>query len=675
MRAASTPMALACVGWLVATVATVGAGLGSAGCGSPRAALARPLAPKPVKVRAFTETSPVRLLASAGPYLFAAAGRGLDRWEVTSGAVLPLSIAQGLPGDRVIALAVDDARGRLWAITDRGIAFYDVERQSLGEVPAPPRGLGIDLAATDGHVLAAAAGGGGLWLGHRRGLAYVDAEGRWTATGVTEAVTALHLAEDGRLWIGTAAGLVGREPGGTSYRYGPEHGLAITQVREVTRGPGGGVLVLGEEPGGRPRLALRRGDAWTSYRVSPELRWSAAAPLGDDVVVLGAGGLYRIAARPPGARRPLSRDGWRLLAIAGELTAALPMIVDRIDARIPDGAAALAVHGGDIYVGTRDVGVARIPVGGSTALAWLRRAEMLTDATHLTVACVRKDDCLLATGAQRAWRWRGDGFESVGPEDQIVLAVVRGDGAVHAIHRAAVAERGEQLTVSRVDGAAWSTVAVLDTPGVLPGVSFARFAPDGRLWIGLRAHDGAGWQPWGVVSVSVSSGAIADRRPALDAGDGPGGDLDASVPVDVIDAAFRGEQLWLATGNGAIQVDGDTTTRWTQRDGLPAPRVRALVAAPGGAVMIATRAGVARFDGERWTSPPELAFPVNDLAVSRDGRLWLATARGIAVYDGRRVRRVDVRRGLLENEIGEIVVDDYGRLWARGARSLAVISP
>jgi ligand-binding sensor domain-containing protein len=91
--------------------------------------------------------------------------------------------------------------------------------------------------------------------------------------------------------------------------------------------------------------------------------------------------------------------------------------------------------------------------------------------------------------------------------------------------------------------------------------------------------------------------------------------------------------------------------------------------------MIATRAGVARFDGERWTSPPELAFPVNDLAVSRDGRLWLATARGIAVHDGRRVRRVDVRRGLLENEIGEIVVDDYGRLWARGARSLAVISP
>jgi hypothetical protein len=668
MRVASTLIALVRV---VGLVAAAGAGLGSAGCTAPPAARPRSAAVKAVKVRAFTETSPVRLLASAGPYLFAAAGRGLDRWEVTSGAVLPLSIAQGLPGDRVIALAVDGGRSRLWAVTDRGIAFYDVERQALAEVPAPPRGLGIDLAITDGQVLAAAADGGGLWLGHRRGLAYVDAEGRWTATGVTEAVTALHVADDGRLWIGTAAGLVGREIDGTSYRHGPEHGLAITQVREVTRGPGGGVLVLGEEPGGRPRLALRRGEVWTSYRVSPELRWSAAAPLGDDVVVLGEGGLYRIAARPPGAHRPLSRDGWRLLAVAGELAAALPMVVDRIDARIPAGAAALAVHGGDIYVGTRDVGVARIPVGGSAAVAWLRRAEMLTDATHLTVACGRKDDCLLATGAQRAWRWRGDSFESVGPDDQIVLAVVRGDGAVHALHRAVDPRRGEQLAVSRIDGAAWTMVAAIDTPGALPGVSFARFAPDGRLWIGLRAHDGAGWRPWGVVSVSVSSGAVDDRRPPDDGA----GELAAGVPVDVIDAAFRDEELWMATGDGAIQIDGDTTTRWTQRDGLPAPRVRALVAAPGGAVMIATRAGVARFDGERWTSPPELAFPVNDLAVARDGRLWLATARGIAVYDGRRVRRVDVRRGLLENEIAEIVVDDYGRLWARGARSLAVISP
>ena len=68
-------------------------------------------------------------------------------------------------------------------------------------------------------------------------------------------------------------------------------------------------------------------------------------------------------------------------------------------------------------------------------------------------------------------------------------------------------------------------------------------------------------------------------------------------------------------------------------------------------------------------------FSSTAIAIGRDGRLWLATARGIAVYDGRRVRRVDVRRGLLENEIAEVVVDEYGRLWARGARSLAVVSP
>jgi hypothetical protein len=53
----------------------------------------------------------------------------------------------------------------------------------------------------------------------------------------------------------------------------------------------------------------------------------------------------------------------------------------------------------------------------------------------------------------------------------------------------------------------------------------------------------------------------------------------------------------------------------------------------------------------------------------------MATDRGVALYDGKKVKRLDVRRGLLENDIADIAIDEYGRVWARGDESLTVISP
>ena len=53
----------------------------------------------------------------------------------------------------------------------------------------------------------------------------------------------------------------------------------------------------------------------------------------------------------------------------------------------------------------------------------------------------------------------------------------------------------------------------------------------------------------------------------------------------------------------------------------------------------------------------------------------MATDRGIALYDGKKVKRLDVRRGLLENEILDVAIDEFDRVWARGAESLTLISP
>ncbi|HMG22728.1 MAG TPA: hypothetical protein VK607_15445, partial [Kofleriaceae bacterium] len=59
---------------------------------------------------------------------------------------------------------------------------------------------------------------------------------------------------------------------------------------------------------------------------------------------------------------------------------------------------------------------------------------------------------------------------------------------------------------------------------------------------------------------------------------------------------------------------------------------------------------------------------------TRNGQVWMATERGIAAWDGKKVRRVDVLRGLAENEMLDIAVDQFDRVWARGPGSLTLIS-
>ena len=57
----------------------------------------------------------------------------------------------------------------------------------------------------------------------------------------------------------------------------------------------------------------------------------------------------------------------------------------------------------------------------------------------------------------------------------------------------------------------------------------------------------------------------------------------------------------------------------------------------------------------------------------RVGRLWRATARGLIADEAGRVRRIDRHRGLLEEEVLELVIDEFDRVWARGRQGLAVI--
>jgi hypothetical protein len=620
---------------------------------------------KTVRVRAFTEPSPVRLAAVVANTLFTASAHGLDRWDA-SGTALTLDLGHGAAGDRAVALSPDASRGWLWVATDSTVGYYDVAHQTFAEVPAPPKVLGLDLWTV--HGLAASADGG-VWIGNAKGLFYVNPAGQWTATPITDPINALYTSDDGWLWLGTKSGVIGKKPTGESFRFGPDQGCEIANARVVVRAPGGGaVMIVGEDKAGKQEVAIGGASSWSSYRVSPEVVWEAAATHGDDVIVLGKGRLYRVGARGD-ARRPLTREGYRMLATAGT---APPPIVDPLDVTLPAGAPAIALWGDDVIVGTHDVGAVRIAAGGTGAVSWLRRRAMFDGAQSLSVACKSADDCWIATGARRAWHWRGDGFEPDGPVDQAVLAVVRSpQGDTYALHRSGDAKK---ITISKIEPDAWKEIATLETPGDHPEVSFARFSPGGLLWVGLRYHQGKDERPWGVALVDVALGAVAYHHATSDQREVRKGIL--PVPIGVVDGAFMDEdEIWFATSEGVARLAGKKVTVWNETNGLESELVRAIAASPGGIVFAATGAGVGEYDGDKWQFPKELGFPVNDLALATDGRLWLGTDRGVALYDGKKIKRLDVRRGLIENEIDDVALDAFGRLWARGPGSLTLVSP
>jgi hypothetical protein len=629
-----------------------------------------------VGVRVFTERSPVRQLAAAGRFLFVGTETSLERWA-GDGAVVALSADHGLTGNHVIALGSDPARGWVWIVTEGGLGHYDANAEVYREMPPPPSGVDVELAtlANEGGASVAPGDDGGVWVGTGHGLVSVSASGSWAATPIKEAVRGLARDRAGWLWIAAKGGLSARKPTGEIVRIGIAQGLAITEPRLVVELADERVLVIGTDADGHDRLGFGKQLSWVTYRALPDTRWDAAAPRGAGAVVMGNDRVYRIASADSSRVRPLSRDGMRLVRVAASSAAETgpEWVIDPIDLILPSGAVALATADDRLLIGTRDLGTARYRDGDAHPHSWLRRREMFDDATLLTVACARIRDCWIATGARKAWHWTGDRFVAAGP-DQVVLAVVRDPtGPIYALHRGAM---DSELRLARLDGTTWTPMSrvALTTPGTAPGVSFARFAAPGTLWVGLRYREGMERRPFGIAMVEVATGKTAYHRTESAAGPAEQRGKMLPIPVGVVDADVRGGKGWFATNAGVARLASGVVTVWTEADGLRSELARAVTIAPDGNVVIATGAGAGVWNGTAWEFPVALRFEINDVVATRNGQIWMATERGVAAWDGRKLRRVDMLRGLAENAMIDVVADQFDRVWARGPGSLTLIS-
>lgn len=109
---------------------------------------------------------------------------------------------------------------------------------------------------------------------------------------------------------------------------------------------------------------------------------------------------------------------------------------------------------------------------------------------------------------------------------------------------------------------------------------------------------------------------------------------------------------------------------WGTKQGLPSKRVQAIAQTPDGYLWIGTLAGLARFDGIRFTVFPSSLYPAlgNDdiraLYVDRDGALWIGTyGGGLTRLVGGKFKRYTIKDGLAHDIVYRVMQGRDGTLW------------
>ena len=672
-----------------------------------------PPAPKPPsftasRIRSFSDSLTVTAIADSPSSLWVGTPRGLLRWEGTRSTLL--TSKEGLPADRVAAVGVDPQGGVLVA-TAKGLSRG--LHNAWTNWGAAPVGDFLTGLVSDGRT---------VWAAGPEGLGRLRA-GKWEHYFSDTGITALATGYGNTVWVGTdGAGVLRIARNGEKLeRFGASQGCETDVVRGLVS-VDKTLLVIGEGPSG-PRACYYDGERFYSYQLSSPtvLEWAARAgartlvgagdhlyslatvppdpkalpgteppPPNDSPVQLRPIRSYVVNARtialkpdlastalddPPNAPRPPKAAtpppmprGSKVVAV-GTLAPEGPVIAAEESAiRLPEGVTTVGGSERGLLVGTRFLGAMRIE---NDVPRRFRVDDLVAGALRLTVACTAgkdaPDDCYLATGGTRAFRFDGQSFEiaSVDPEPgSHVLAVLRDPkGDVLAIHRG---ENDRQLRVSRVDDGRWTPIGIqaVQVPNGPPDLNFAEFAPDGHLWVGLRYIDKDGdARDFGADEIAADSGKVVTHK---------------ELPTDVVAMYWRSpREVWFATRSGAARALDGKLRVFTENDGLESELTRDIGPGPGGQIFVATRRGTGRYDGTRWTFPRLGGFypPANALAHDAHGNVFIGTEKGLYCVGECSGDVIDHARGLLDDNVADLAVDPRNRVWVLTEKGINIVEP
>jgi len=119
--------------------------------------------------------------------------------------------------------------------------------------------------------------------------------------------------------------------------------------------------------------------------------------------------------------------------------------------------------------------------------------------------------------------------------------------------------------------------------------------------------------------------------------------------------------------NPSLDISQYAHTSWKTRDGFFKGAITSIAQTPDGYLWLGTSTGLVRFDGVRsvpWQPPAGENLPdnyVNDLVVSRDGRVWIATRQGLASWKDAKLTRYPELAG---QSVGPLLEDREGTVWA-----------
>ncbi len=345
--------------------------------------------------------------------------------------------------------------------------------------------------------------------------------------------------------------------------------------------------------------------------------------------------------------------------------------------RMPDGVTAVNASERGLLVGTRFLGSERIENG---VVRLYRAGDLPASAARITVACQAADECYLATGGARAWRFDGQAFDpaAIDPEaGSRVLAVLRDPkGRVLAIHRGAT---DPTLRFSTVEEGRFIPVTIQDVavPLGAPELNFAEFSPDGHLWVGLRYTDkDKDAVDYGAAEIELDSGRVVyHRQGALDGKTTYG----FALPSDMVAMYWRSAtEAWFATRSGAARLLDGKVRLFTENDGMESELIYDINAGPENEVWVATRHGTGRYDGKRWTFPKMGPFYLRAASLAHDakGHVFVGTDKGMfCVAPDCDPEAIDQKRGLLEDNVLDLTVDSIGRVWVLTSKGISIVEP
>ncbi len=190
--------------------------------------------------------------------------------------------------------------------------------------------------------------------------------------------------------------------------------------------------------------------------------------------------------------------------------------------------------------------------------------------------------------------------------------------------------------VLRVDASGATPTGWASAPGTSQPQQLA-VSPEGELWLGsatgLFRRTAAGWEPF---RAADSQGRIW------------GADAVAGAAFDKVG------RLWIATRAGAAALQGDRWITFEGHDGLPWNDFTGITPGAEGILWFGTRLGVIRYDSNGWhyrQGPTWLpSDEVTQIAVTVHGAAWFATPAGVGAIE-RKFITLSEKAALYETEI------------------------